>query len=123
MKPGLLALVVGLGVAGWAQGQSYMVIQGAPLEFMTQDDLRIYQDALNRALEKSKDGATTRWENPETRAGGTINPVRSFSRDGAQCRELQLDNQARGRREKGRYAFCKDPQGEWKFTPGAGDRK
>jgi surface antigen len=112
-----------LVAAGAAWGQGYTVLRGAPVEFMTQEDLRIYQEALNGALEKSKDGAVASWENRATRAGGSIQTLRSFRHGGQQCRELYLDNQAKGRREKGAFSFCKDAEGAWKLAPGAAGGK
>jgi surface antigen len=109
----------GMLLTGVAWAQYGTTLGGAPITWMTEDDIRMYQDAIDKALETGKDGETTRWKNPATNAGGTIKPMRSFMQGETPCRDVQLDTRAKGRHAKGVYAFCKDAAGKWLLTPGA----
>jgi surface antigen len=110
-----------LSAAAWAQYGT--MLGGAPISWMTEEDIAMYQEAIDKAMETSADGAMTKWKNPATNAGGTIKPLRSFTQGEVPCREAQLDTRAKGRHAKGMYAFCKDPDGKWKLNPGATSKK
>lgn len=114
---------LGAGFAGDSMAQPIPVWEGAPITYMSQEDIRLFSEALGKTLADGKDGVESRWENPETRANGSIKAVRTFEGDKARCRDIFLDNYAKGRREKGTYAFCQDFEGKWQFSPGAGVKK
>ena len=116
-------LALGSAAAGIVGAQNLTTLAGAPLTYMTKEDMQIYRDALEAALESGKDGAVSRWENPPTKASGSIKPVRSFKLGDRDCRDVYTDSYAQGRREKGTHAFCKGGDGIWKFTPGATGKK
>jgi surface antigen len=119
----LLLLGCGLILSAAAGAQYGTTIGGAPIAWMTEEDIAMYQDAIDKAMETSADGAMTKWKNPATNSGGTIKPLRSFKQGETPCREAQLDTRAKGRHAKGVYAFCKDPDGKWKLTPGASGKQ
>ena len=110
------ALAAAAGVAG---AQPYPVLGGAPVSMMSEKDLALYQEALTKALDTSKDGQKSKWSSPETGASGTIKPRRSFKQGEKACRDVYLDTQAKGRREKGTWAYCREPGGPWQLSPGA----
>lgn len=108
-----------LAAAGMAAAQPYPVLGDAPVSMMTEKDLALYQEALKAALDTPKNGQQSKWSNPETGASGTIKPRRSFKQGDKECRDVYLDTKAKGRREKGTWAYCREPGGAWKLSPGA----
>ncbi|HVY08228.1 MAG TPA: RT0821/Lpp0805 family surface protein [Burkholderiales bacterium] len=88
-----------------------------PLQYMTSEDKRIFYEAAATALDSSADGQATSWENPATGARGELLPRASFERDGRACRELQIENSARGRNNRLVLTVCKQQDGDWKVEP------
>lgn len=111
--------ILGLGAAAGAWAQPYTTLGGAPLSLMSEKDIALYQDALKTSLDAGKDGQQSSWSNPETGASGTIEPRRSFKQGEKACRDVYLETRAKGRHEKGTWAFCRDAGGAWQLSPGA----
>jgi surface antigen len=111
-----------LAAAGAALAQPYSVLGGAPISLMTEKDIALYQEALSKALDQGKNGEVSRWSNAESGASGTIEPKRDFTRGDKKCRDLFTETKAKGRSESGTWAFCREPGGAWKFSPGADNK-
>lgn len=118
MRKAVVAAALAAAAAA-AAAQPYAVLGEAPVSMMSEQDLALYQEALTKALDTSKGGQQTQWSNPETGASGTIKPRRSFKQGEKSCRDVYLDTQAKGRREKGTWAYCREPGGAWRLSPGA----
>jgi len=88
----------------------------SPIAHFSEQDRRIYKEALDDILDKGADGESRTWANPASTAGGTLSIVKSFERDGLACRTLSIANKAKGRSEKGQYRFCRQASGEWKLA-------
>lgn len=84
-----------------------------PVANFTQADRAMFQQALERALDKGVDGETLSWSNSATNARGDIRPTSTFERDGAACRTLTISNHAKGRSSSGPFTFCKAATGKW----------
>ncbi len=123
--PNLTIFVYGLGLAlaGNVLAQPIPIWAGAPITHMNRDDIELFSDALGKTLADSEDGKVSEWENPATRANGSVKAVRTFKDGDAHCRDVFLENFAKGRRERGTYPFCQGGDGEWRFSPGAGVKK
>lgn len=89
-------------------------IRDLPIQHMTDSDREILSNAVVGALERSPEGTTTRWENPETGAHGELTPGARFDRAGKPCRELEVANSARGYDNRIVLTLCKQPDGKWK---------
>ena len=89
----------------------------APIRFFNDEDLKLLSDSADKALESAKDGEAVAWRNEETGNSGTLTPTRSFTRDGRDCRRLEvvsLSREAtRGSATSG-VDFCKI-DGTWKI--------
>lgn len=85
----------------------------APIAHFKGKDQSMFDTALHAALDDGKPGATVAWSNPETKAGGEIKNVKSFTRGDAQCRTVRVSNKAEGRTSAANYNFCKSPNGKW----------
>ena len=85
----------------------------APLAHFKGKDQAMFDTALNAALDDGKQGATVAWSNPETKAGGEVKTVKSFTRGELSCRTVHVSNRAEGRTSSADYNFCKSAQGKW----------
>jgi len=112
-------LMLGLGAAAGAWAQPYSLLGGTPISMMSEKDIALYEGALKQALDAGKIGRQSSWANPETGASGTIKPKRSFKQGAQECQDVYLETKAKGRREKGTWAFCREPGGTWQLSPGA----
>jgi surface antigen len=95
-------------------------LKDAPISRFTKQDMKLFEQTLNDALEKSADGDVKTWSNPDTQAGGEIKTLKSFKRGALPCRRLAIRNSAKGLTASGEYSLCKQPKGEWKQAPPEG---
>jgi len=86
---------------------------GLPWSRMTEEDRKIAMGTINRALDEGSAGTTYRWDNPATKATGSITPRKTFTRDGMTCRDAQIHASAGGRQNTSRWKLCKTAEG-WK---------
>jgi len=108
---GLLAAVLASAMPALAANLSFL--NDAPFTHFTDEDKKIFNGALNNALDKGADGETRAWANPKSKASGEIKPLKSFERSGAPCRTARIANKARGRSSVMEYNFCRQPSGTW----------
>lgn len=87
-----------------------------PMSQMTDADREILSAAADEVLENGADGATQRWENPETGAGGALTPQSTTERDGMRCRRLEIANEVKGRTARSQFDFCRQADGGWKVV-------
>ena len=77
-------------------------------------DQELFEEALNAVLDGTQ-GASRKWSNPETKAGGEVRHMKSFTRENGVCRTVAIANKAEGRTSSWSYNFCKD-RGKWYLT-------
>lgn len=66
------------------------------------------------ALEFEPTGSSTTWRNPDSGAGGTITPVRSFkTASGTPCREFQHKAKIAGKTQYLYGTACRSDDGQW----------
>jgi surface antigen len=87
-----------------------------PMSQMTEADRAVLSAAADEVLETGADGATQRWENPETGAGGLLTPQSIAERDGMRCRRLQIANEVKGSTARSEFDFCRQADGSWKVV-------
>ena len=85
----------------------------APLAHFKGKDQAMFDAALHTALDDGKPGTTVTWSNPETKAGGEVKAMKSFTRGESACRTVHVSNRAEGRTSSASYNFCKSAQGKW----------
>lgn len=99
-----------LGAQSWKG-----VMKNAPGELLDEEDVRLFSEASNKALDEAPDGQSVSWENPKTRHGGEVTVVRSFEWQSHPCRELHFSNRAQGRQADGNLNWCK-VDGKWRLV-------
>ena len=85
----------------------------APIAHFKGKDKALFDEALNAVLDDPKDGTARNWSNPETKAGGEVKSVKSFTRGEAKCRTVNIANKAQGRTSDGPMNFCRSAAGKW----------
>ena len=108
----LIALWIAVPVAN---AQNWVgLLKNTPAERFDEDDLRIFMDAGRKALNDTPDNQSVKWENPQTRAHGEITVLRSFESKGLPCKEVQVRNEAQGRKGDNKLNLCKK-DGKWRL--------
>jgi surface antigen len=98
-------------------GLDLAFLDQAPIRFFNDADLKLLSDSADKALDSAKDGETVAWNNEKTGNSGTLTPTRSFTRDGRDCRQLEVVNLAKEATRgsaTSRMDFCKI-DGVWKI--------
>lgn len=96
---------------------TYSFLRDTPAESFTDEDWKIFKEALNGALNDAKDGETRGWENPATGTSGEITILKTVRKGKLDCREVKLTNQAKDRKRTSGQAFCISDDGLWKAAP------
>ena len=111
LRRGLLVAL--LAATAPALAFNWLFMQDTPYSHFTEEDHKIFNEAMNDILEKAADGETRVWSNPNSTAGGELKVVNSFERNGVPCRTLSIANKAKGRTASGEYRFCKQAADKW----------
>ena len=119
MKKTLLLLAclfsAALGTAAYAINWTPL-LHNTPAERFTDDDMRMFAAAVNKALGETPDGQTVSWENPATKARGSIMVEQTGTRDGLLCKSIRITNEARNRKATQVLTLCQEKSGEWTFA-------
>ena len=98
-------------------GLDLTFLDQAPIRFFDDADLKLLSESADTALDNAKDGEAVAWSNEQSGNSGTLTPIRSFTRDGRDCRRLDVVSLAR-RATRGsatsRVDLCK-VDGTWKI--------
>lgn len=79
-------------------------------------DMAYYQKTSQNALEKSKTGQASTWNNPDSGNSGSITPTRTFqAANGGYCREFTQTIVVGGQTQEGYGTACRQPDGSWKI--------
>jgi surface antigen len=111
-----LCLVVLAWQAGTAMASNLRFLDDTPVSRFNQQDMRLLQDSLDKAMNEAADGTTVEWANDKTGAGGTITPNGRFERTGTECRKARLTTRFKTLKGGGEYNFCKGSQGQWQMV-------
>jgi len=96
-----------------APAMAVTLTDDAPLAHFKGKDQAMFDAALGAVLDDATPGMKRTWSNPETKAGGEVKAVKSFTRGESQCRTVHVSNRAEGRTSSANYNFCKSAQGKW----------
>lgn len=88
-----------------------------PISRMTEEDIDILLRVANETLDNAPDGATRRWDNPSTGAGGSLTPKNAYRDNDQDCRDLEVENHAGDLTNRAVFAVCKQSDGTWKARP------
>jgi hypothetical protein len=109
------AVLLALFVATPALAQNWVaLLKNTPAERFDDEDLRLFMDNGRKALAEGKVNETATWENPKTRARGYIKVLRDFEHKSMPCREVQMYNEAQGRKNTSTLSLCR-LEGKWRL--------
>jgi len=114
---GLIAAAAGGGTAGIIGGVLLGgLVGGAIGNHLAQKDKELAMQNAQLALESSRTGSTSSWQNPDSGNSGTITPTRTYQDAGGQyCREYQQNITIGGEIHQSYGTACRQPDGSWKI--------
>lgn len=91
------------------------ILRGLPAQELQESDLSLLRAAVKEAVQKPE-GTTVQWENPDTGNRGEVTHLKSGTRDGRECRLLELRTVTHSGEENAlRHPLCQQPDGTWKL--------
>lgn len=90
------------------------LLKNTAAERFDDEDLQLFLANSRKALAEGKEGETSSWENPKTRARGDITVLRTFESKGRPCKEVRVRNQAQGRKGDNTFNLCQ-VDGKWRL--------
>jgi surface antigen len=123
MRRLLFVLLVALAAASPAAiALNWMpVLKNSPGERFDDEDLQLFITTARKTVNEAADKQTVRWENPDTKHRGDFTILRSFSKDGRNCKEVQVRTEADGRKATSVVDACQ-VDGKWRLI-GAPQKK
>jgi len=106
------SLLVGSGVVAAA---GFGFLADSPVGKFNQDDLKLMNGAIDKALTANEIGVQTRWANDRTASSGEVTPQRAFESKGRPCREVKIVNRHKMLESAGLYTMCRE-DGRWKLA-------
>lgn len=118
MNPRLIiGAVLSLTVAAPCIGFNLQFLEDSPIAKFNDKDVEIMLHTLTDALDNAGDGVEVKWENTKTGHHGSITPLNKITRDGMDCRRVDIHNVAEPFKGGARYLLCKHDDGEWRAEP------
>jgi surface antigen len=113
--PALATVIVLLAGAGAAAAAGFGFLADSPIGKFNEDDLKLMNGAIDKALTASTPGVRTRWANEKSGSSGEVTPQRAFERNGRACRDVKIVNRHKTLEASGIYTMCRD-DGQWKLA-------
>jgi surface antigen len=89
-------------------------LKDAPAGQFNQKDWSLLQSAVRDALAEEGDSTPKSWRNEDNGHSGTVTTVKKYTSEGKDCRHLQFDSQASGRKGRQQFKVCHDTDGVWR---------
>lgn len=99
-------------ITATSQASNFRFLENSPISEFSPADTAMFEDAIQTALEKKKDGEKLAWKNEETGVSGLVNPLSTYEENGTTCRQLRIVNRAKNKIAESVYKFCKKGD-EW----------
>ncbi len=120
---GLGAAAAGGLIAAAAGGHTTAIVGGVLLggllgsavgNVLDQRDKELHMREAQIALESSRTGQASAWQNPDSGNSGTFTPTRTYQeRDGRYCREYTEEIVIAGEKQQSYGTACRMPDGSW----------
>jgi surface antigen len=112
---GLVVVTVLLAGSGVAAAVSLGFLADTPIRRFDADDLKLMNEAVEKALSASATGTPVHWANERTSSSGEVTAERAFENSGRPCRDLRVVNRHRKLEASGIYTMCRE-DGQWKLA-------
>lgn len=113
--PGLALAVALLAGPVTAAAAGFGFLADSPIGKFNEDDLKLMNGAIDKALAGNELGVRTSWVNEKTGSSGEVTPQRAFERGGRACREVKIINRHKMLEASGVYTMCRE-DGQWKLA-------
>jgi surface antigen len=111
-----LALVwLALGLHS-AHAVNLSFLKNTPITAFTDEDIAMAQDHIRNALNHGKNGDVVQWENTNSGATGEYTLLKTYQRNGATCRRVNVVHSAKGRRGESVQTLCQTSEGTWQWA-------
>jgi len=108
-KGKLFGTAIGVLAGAWMGGEIGKSLDAA--------DRAAMQRSTQHAMEKSKTGSRTKWNNPDSGNRGSITPTKTYqTASGQYCREYQQTVTVGGRTQEAYGRACRQPDGTWRIS-------
>ncbi len=107
----------GLAASFSVSAVNWNFLEFGAVNYFTDEDLEIFQQAIHDSLESVRDGEVKQWDNARSGAFGTLKPLSSYQAHGAPCRQMEIVNNVKQVSGTSRFDFCRQADGEWKIAP------
>jgi surface antigen len=104
----VVATAAGTLLGAWIGNSVGRSLDRADQQYATQ--------TANAALERSPDGQSSTWKNPNTGHSGSTTPTRTYETAEGPCREYQTSVVIDGRTQTAYGTACRQPDGSWKVV-------
>ena len=111
----LIALML-VALTAPAFGLNMSGFRDAPITRLTEEELKAFRAAVMKVLDDTPDGTMVEWKAPKTQFVSKITPLKTYTGGKVPCRDATIESDARDRFQRGRYTFCKEPNGDWQFA-------
>jgi surface antigen len=117
MRARILPAIFGLAVTLPAVAANWNFLEFSPASSFTEQDWELMGKTMDEALGKAADGDTRGWNNSQSGAYGTIQPLKTYEARGTTCRRTEIYNNTGGASGTSRFDFCRQADGTWKVAP------
>ena len=97
------------------------VLKNSPAERFDDEDLQLFIRTARKTVSEAADQQTVSWENPDTKHRGDFTILKSFTKDGRDCKQVQVRTEADGRKATSVVDACQI-DGKWRLI-GAPQKK
>ena len=104
---GLCAAALAIGALPAAAQNYHGLFKDSPAEKFNDEDMRLFNQAADKALNQAAPGETVRWENPASQNRGEMQVLKVFPWKAQPCRQVRVRNQAGDRKSSNALNVCR----------------
>jgi len=82
--------------------------EAAPIADFNEQDIKLMENAIEKALNEKRDGEKLAWKNDESSHSGLVNPLSTYSESEIICRTVRIVNKSSKRIAQNNFKFCKE---------------
>ena len=82
-------------------------LKNTPVQHFTDEDMRLFMEAWNKALDSTPEHGTVSWQNPATKSHGDLTVASTFTWQKHPCRRLRIVSEARGHQGDSMLDLCR----------------
>jgi len=100
-------------LSSYSQASNLNFLKNSPIAHFNQQDTKLMEDNLFKALNTLSDGEKSAWKNNKTGNSGLANPLKTYKQNTATCRTLRIINRSKKNISESEFDFCQDKNKKW----------